>query len=368
MDKLFTAYQLGGITLKNRIIMAPMTRSRAKAGDTADDLTAKYYQQRASAGLIITEGAQISVQGQGYLFTPGIYNDEQIKGWEKTTRAVHEAGGKIYLQIWHVGRISHTSLQQDGEAPVSCVAVRANNSTCYARDEQGNPGPVPVSAPRALATDELSQIVQDYARAAKNAIQAGFDGVEIHAANGYLLEQFINGGLNTRTDEYGGPRPENRLRFVLNVTDAVSQAIGADKTGIRLAPFGRLFDMHAFSGEEETWLLIAKELSRRSLAYVHLSDQQTLGEQAIPDGFIEKFRDAYHGTLIIAGGFNKALAESYITSGKADLIAFGRPYIANPDLVERMQNDWPLNEVNRATMYGGLEEGYTDYPVYKSQD
>ncbi|KNC11424.1 NADH:flavin oxidoreductase [Pantoea sp. RIT-PI-b] len=365
MDKLFTSYPLGDITLNNRVVMAPMTRSRARAGDTADELTAKYYQQRASAGLIITEGAQISVQGQGYLFTPGIYNDEQVKGWEKTTRAVHAAGGRIYLQLWHVGRISHTSLQQDGQLPVSAVAVRAENSTCYARDEQGNAGPVPVSSPRALTPAEISAVVQDYVNAAKNAIRAGFDGVEIHAANGYLLEQFINGGLNTRTDEYGGPQHENRLRFVLEVTDAVSQAIGADKTGIRLAPFGRLFDMHAFPGEEETWLLLAKKLSSRSLAYVHLSDQQTLGEQAIPAGFIEKFRAAYDGTLIIAGGFDKALAESYLQQGKADLIAFGRPYIANPDLVERMANGWPLSEVNRATMYGGSEEGYTDYPAYQ---
>ncbi len=367
MDKLFTSYTLGDITLKNRVVMAPMTRSRARAGDTADALTAKYYQQRASAGLIITEGAQISVQGQGYLFTPGIYNDEQVQGWQKTTREVHAAGGKIYIQLWHVGRISHTSLQQDGQAPVSSVAVRAENSTCYARDEQGNPGPVPVSTPRALTRDEIQLVIQDYVNAAKNAIRAGFDGVEIHAANGYLLEQFINGGLNTRNDEYGGADYQHRLRFVLEVTDAIAQAIGAGKTGIRLAPFGRLFDMHEFAGEEETWLQLARELGQRSLSYVHLSDQQTLGEQAIPAGFIDKFRAAYEGTLIIAGGFDKTLAETYLRQGKADLIAFGRPYIANPDLVERMAHNWPLNDVNRATMYGGSEEGYTDYPAYSEQ-
>ncbi|CNK40165.1 NADH:flavin oxidoreductase [Yersinia enterocolitica] len=364
MEKLFTPFKVGDTELANRAVMAPMTRSRATVGDTADELTAKYYQQRASAGLIITEGAQISVQGQGYLFTPGIYSNEQVKGWELTTKAVHDAGGKIYIQLWHVGRISHQSLQIDGQAPVSSVAVQAKNSTCYARNEDGQPGQVPVSEPCALSVDEIQDVVRDYVRAAKNAILAGFDGVEIHAANGYLLEQFINGGLNTRQDEYGGADPENRLRFVLEVADAISQAIGAGKTGIRLAPFGRLFDMHPFEGEEETWLLLAKELSKRSLSYVHLSDQKTLGEQAIPAGFIEKFRAAYDGPLIIAGGFDKQRAEHYLQQGKADLIGFGRPYIANPDLAERLANDWPLNEVNRATMYGGDEKGYTDYPFW----
>ncbi|ROP62039.1 2,4-dienoyl-CoA reductase-like NADH-dependent reductase (Old Yellow Enzyme family) [Enterobacter sp. BIGb0383] len=364
MDKLFTPVKVGDTTLHNRIVMAPMTRSRATVGDTADALTAKYYQQRASAGLIITEGSQISVQGQGYLFTPGIYNDEQVKGWELSTKAVHDAGGKIYVQLWHVGRISHPSLQKDGQLPVSSVPVKAQNATCYARNENGEPGPVPVPTPRALSIAEIQDVVQDYVRAAKNAIRAGFDGVEIHAANGYLLEQFINGGLNVRTDQYGGINPENRLRFVLEVTDAISQSIGAEKTGIRLAPFGRLFDMHAFEGEEETWLLLADKLSKRSLAYVHLSDQKTLGEQAIPDGFIDTFRAAYSGTLIVAGGFDKSRAESYLQQGKTDLIGFGRPYIANPDLAERLANDWPLNEVNRATMYGGDETGYTDYPFW----
>ncbi|MFK8257328.1 alkene reductase [Erwinia sp. AnSW2-5] len=363
MDKLFTPFTVGDTALTNRIVMAPMTRSRARDGDSADDLTATYYQQRASAGLIISEGAQISVQGQGYLYTPGIYNDAQVKGWEKTTQAVHDKNGKIFIQLWHVGRISHASLQPDGQAPVSSVAVRAQNTNCYALDDQGQPGQVPVSTPHALTPEEIKAVVQDYVHAAENAIRAGFDGVEIHAANGYLLEQFINGGLNTRDDEYGGS-VENRLRFVLEVTDAIAQAIGAEKTGIRLAPFGRLFDMHAFEGEEETWLALAKKLSERNLAFVHLSDQQTLGAQAIPDGFVEKFRAAYDGTLIIAGGFDKQRAEAYLQEGKADLIAFGRPFIANPDLVERLAHDWPLNEVDRATMYGGNEKGYTDYPFY----
>lgn len=363
MDKLFTPFTAGDTRLANRIVMAPMTRSRA-TGNTADELTATYYQQRASAGLIITEGAQISVQGQGYLFTPGIYSEEQVNGWARTTSAVHAAGGKIYIQLWHVGRISHPSLQIDGQSPVSSVAVKAENATCYAWNESGQPGPVPVTTPQALSVSGIQEIIADYVQAAKNAIRAGFDGVEIHAANGYLLEQFINGGLNTRDDEYGGANPAHRLRFVLEVTDAVSRAIGAGKTGIRLAPFGRLFDMHAFDGEEQTWLLLAEKLSTRALSYVHLSDQKTLGEQAIPAGFIEKFRAAYNGPLIIAGGFDKQCAEAYLRQGLADLIGFGRPYIANPDLAERLANGWPLNEVNRATMYGGDEKGYTDYPFW----
>ncbi|ECG8590171.1 alkene reductase [Salmonella enterica subsp. salamae] len=364
MNELFSPYKLGDVTINNRVVMAPMTRSRARKGDTADALTAKYYAQRASAGLIITEGAQISVQGQGYLFTPGIYNQSQIEGWKKTTQAVHECGGKIFIQLWHVGRISNTSLQLNGQAPVSSVAVKAERSHCFAYDESGQPGSVDVSTPKVLTPAEIEGIVQDYVVAAKNAILAGFDGIEIHAANGYLLEQFINGGLNTRSDEFGGKDVENRLKFVLMVTDAISNAIGAGKTGIRLAPFGRLFDMHAFDSEEETWLLLAKKLGQRSLAYVHLSDQKTLGQQAIPEGFIEKFRAVYPGTLIIAGGFDKAKAEEYLANNKSDLIAFGRPYIANPDLVERMANNWPLNEVKPTGTYGGGEEGYTDYPSW----
>lgn len=364
MEQLFTPYKMGDIELSNRVIMAPMTRSRANKGDTADTLTAEYYRQRASAGLIVTEGSQISVQGRGYLFTPGIYNDEQVKGWELTTRAVHEKGGKIVLQLWHVGRISHPTLQENHGVPVSSVAVKAENSTCYALDENGRPGPVPVVTPRALSIEEIGSVVQDYVHAAKNAIRAGFDGVEIHAANGYLLEQFINGGLNTREDQYGGQSHENRIRFALEVTDAVSQAIGAGKTGIRLAPFGRLFDMHAFEGEEDTWIMLAEQLSARNLAFVHLSDQQTLGAQAIPEGFGTKFRNAYKGTLIIAGGFDKQSAQACLAKGDADLIGFGRPYISNPDLVERMKNDWPLTEPDRATFYGGTEHGYTDYPFY----
>lgn len=364
MLKLFSPIQVGSISLSNRAVMAPMTRSRATNNDTADALTAQYYQQRASAGLIITEGSQISVQGQGYLFTPGIYNQEQIEGWKLTTQAVHEKGGKIFIQLWHVGRISHPSLQKDGESPVSSVDVVAQNAFCYGIDQEGKPGRVPATKPRRLTQKGIKDIINDYVTAAQNAMKAGFDGVEIHGANGYLLEQFINGDLNRRDDIYGGKKIENRLRFVLEVIDAVSAAIGSDRTAVRLAPFGRLFDMHPFEDEEQTWLQLATELTSRKLAYVHLSDQQTLGEQAIPEGFLAKFKQAYSGILIIAGGFDKLKAEQYLEQNLADLIGFGRPYISNPDLVERMQHDWPLTEPDRATFYGGDETGYTDYPCY----
>lgn len=363
MDKLFSEYVLGDVKLANRVVMAPMTRSRAKNGDTADDLTAEYYAQRASAGLIITEGSQISVQGQGYALTPGIYNDQQEKGWQRVTQAVHDRHGKIFIQLWHVGRISHTSLQINNASPVSSVAVRAENSTCYAKKENGNYDRIQVSSPKAMTGVQIKEVVEDYVKAAKRARRAGFDGVEIHGANGYLPEQFINGGLNTRSDEYGGSI-QNRLRFVLEVVDAIAAEIGAGKTGIRIAPFGRLFDMHGFVGEEETWLALGKELSQRDLAYVHLSDQGGPGAQTIPQGFLQKFRKAYEGNLIVAGGFNKERAESYLKEGYADLIAFGKPYISNPDLVERMQNNWPLTEVDRETVYGGSEIGYTDYKTY----
>ncbi|MFM2483355.1 alkene reductase [Celerinatantimonas sp. YJH-8] len=368
MSKLFTPFKLGNIELTNRVVMAPMTRARiSNAQDAADDNTALYYAQRASAGLLITEGSQISRQGQGFLYTPGIYTEAQVDGWKKTTEAVHRKNGKIFIQLWHVGRMSHTSLQPNGKAPVSSVAQKAVNGHCFAIDEQGQPGRVDVSEPEALSIAGIEQIKHDFVQAAKNAMQAGFDGVEIHGANGYLLEQFINAALNTRQDNYGGQNIENRARFALEIVDDICDAIGSEHTAIRLAPFGRFGDMHPFAQEEETWLYLANQLSKRHLAYVHLSDQKTLGAQAIPDGFIEKFRASYQGALIIAGGFDKAKAEEYLQSDKLDLVAFGQPYIPNPDLVERMQNDWPLANADREAYYGGDEKGYTDFPAYEAR-
>ncbi|MZI93332.1 alkene reductase [Vibrio sp. CAIM 722] len=366
MMKLFSPITMGKLELNNRIAMAPMTRARVNNPfDAADDDTATYFAQRASAGLLITEGSQISKQGQGFLFIPGIYSEEQVQGWQKTTQAVHAKGGKIFIQIWHVGRMSHTSLQPNNQAPVSSVAVKAKG-TCFAYDEQDNPGKVDVSEPTALTPEGIEAIKQDYVNAAKNAIRAGFDGVEIHGANGYLLEQFINAGLNTRDDQYGGQTIENRLRLTLEVVDDIAAAIGSDKTAIRIAPFGRFSDMPAFEGEEETWLALGDELNKRNLAYVHLSEQGTIGDAfTIPKGFTTKFRQHYKGIIMIAGGFTKETAEEYIQSGDVDMVAFGRPYIGNPDLVERMQNNWPLVEADRAIFYGGDSHGYIDFPAYQ---
>ncbi|MFM0616339.1 alkene reductase [Paraburkholderia nemoris] len=363
MSKLLQSYDMNGTLLANRVLMAPMTRSRTQ--DTVPDAkTALYYRQRAGAGLIVTEGSQISIEGTGYLFTPGIHTPEQIKGWQAVTKGVHEEGGKIFIQIWHVGRISHVSLQENGAAPISSVDEPAHGCTCFGYDESGQPGPVPLSTPRALTKDGIARVTTDFVTAAKNSMEAGFDGIEIHGANGYLFEQFINAGCNNRTDEYGGSL-ENRLRFTLDAVDAMADAIGSSKVGIRLAPYGRLHDMHSFDDEENTWLTLAGKLTERDLAYVHLSDQESLCNAAIPKDFIRKFRNAYKGTLVIAGSLTQETAEELVNSGVADLAGFGRPFISNPDLVERFRNNWPLTPFDPATFYGGGDEGYIDYPVYR---
>ncbi|MYN29496.1 alkene reductase [Duganella levis] len=362
MSKLFSSYDMAGLRLANRVVMAPMTRSRAANG-VADVLTERYYGQRASAGLMISEGIAVSQQGTGYLFTPGLYTEDQAEAWRRVTHAVHADGGRIFAQLWHVGRNSHVSLQEAGHAPVSPVARRAEDVQTYAWVTPGVPGHVATSDPRSLDSDEVKSIIHDFVAAGSRAIQAGFDGVEIHGANGYLFEQFINGELNTRQDCYGGSI-ENRLRLLLETIDELSKLIGSQHIGVRISPFGRLYDMRAFDDETETWLVLAEELGKRSLAYVHLSDQRTLGADCDTE-FFTKFREAYPGTLIIAGGFNQASAEAALKAGKADLIGFGQPFIANPDLVERMANGWPLAEVQRATMYGlHGARGYTDYPRY----
>ncbi|BBU32524.1 alkene reductase (plasmid) [Burkholderia sp. THE68] len=368
MSKLLESYDMNGTRLANRVLMAPMTRSRAR--DTVPDAsTALYYRQRASAGLIVTEGSQISVEGTGYLFTPGIHTPEQIKGWQAVTKGVHEEGGKIFIQIWHVGRISHVSLQENGALPVSSVGAPAEGYTCFGYDEKGQPGPVPVSTPRAMTKEDIARVTSDFVSAAKNSMEAGFDGIEIHAANGYLFEQFISASCNTRTDEYGGSTM-NRLRFVLDAVDAMSEAIGSNRVGIRLAPYGRLHDMHSFDDEENTWLTLAEKLSERNLAYVHLSDQESLCNidptvAAIPRDFIRKFRSAYKGTLVIAGSLTQETAEELVASGVTDLAGFGRPFISNPDLVERFKNKWPLTPFDHSTFYGGGDEGYIDYLGYE---
>ncbi|MFM0616310.1 alkene reductase [Paraburkholderia nemoris] len=363
MSELFTPYDLSGLALPNRLVMAPMTRSRAASG-VPDDDTALYYQQRASAGLIISEGIPISREGVGFLFNPGLYTDEQQAAWSKVTAAVHEKGGRIFAQLWHVGRLSHASLQENNGAPVSAVPRRAENSSAYAWVEEGSPGQVPASEPRALTASEIKRVTADFVRAAQRAIAAGFDGVELHGANGYLFEQFINGELNTRQDMYGGSI-QNRLRFLLETLDALAEEVGANRVGARLSPFGRLYDMRPYPDEAETWVTAASELDARRLAYVHLSDQLTIGAESMPDGFASRFCSAYKGTLIVAGGFDKTGADAALRKGGVDLVGFGRPFIANPDLVERLQNGWPLTEADRATFYGlHGSRGYTDYPRY----
>ncbi len=364
MSKLFSPFDLRGLRLRNRIVMAPMTRSRVP-GTVPDGLTATYYAQRAGAGLIVSEGAQVSEQARGYLFTPGLHSRAQVEGWKAVTSAVHGQGGAIFAQLWHVGRVAHCSVQPGDRAPVAPVAKRAEGVQVFGYREDGTPGQMPASRPRALAAGELPRITADFAAAARNAIEAGFDGVEIHGANGYLFEQFINGGLNTRDDAYGGSSVANRLRFVLETYDAVAAAIGPARTGIRLSPFNRVFDMPAFEGEADTWLALARELAARGPAYVHLSNRAAiLAEPAAGEGFLRSLRGAYAGPLVLAGGYTRDSAAADLGSGLADLVAFGRPFIANPDLVERLRQGWPLAEPDRRSFYGGNAAGYIDYPAY----
>lgn len=367
MSILFSPYSLSGLMLRNRVVMAPMTRARA-LNDIPDDLTVLYYGQRASAGLIVSEGVPVSIQGRGYLFNPGLYNQEQVEGWKRVTKAVHEEDGKIFAQLWHVGRVSHTTLQPGGGAPVSSSNKVAANSMAYAYNEKHEPTPIQASPPRALTTEEIADVKNDFVQAARRAVEAGFDGVEIHGANGYLFEQFINPTVNDRKDHYGGSI-QNRIRLLLETIDAVTKEIGRAKVGVRISPFGRLFDMASFDDEAETWVEVAREIQKRDIAYVHLSDQLTIGAEGMPDGFAKSFRETYQGTLIAAGGFDRESAEGALISGELDLIAFGRPFIANPDLVERMKNGWPLATPDRSTFYGNSgEKGYVDYPVYQPNE
>ncbi|TZG33529.1 alkene reductase [Agrobacterium sp. B1(2019)] len=363
MSKLFEPFKIGKTALRNRIAMAPMTRARAHDG-VADDLTATYYRQRSGAGLIITEGTPISRTAEGFLFIPGIYTEKQILGWRKTTNAVHDEGGVIFAQLWHVGRVSHDSNQPGGIAPVSSTDKIAADSQAWGYRENGSPGPIDVSRPRALSTEEVRGVIGDFAQAAANADEAGFDGVEIHGANGYLIEQFLNPLVNDRTDAYRGDTLEGRTRFLFETIDAVIEAIGTARTAVRLSPFGGLCDMGKYPEIEETYLYIAEQLSRRGIAYVHLMDQKSRGSTSIPSEFLKLFRDRFDGALILAGGMTGAGADQYITGGLIDIAAFGEPFIANPDLVARLQNHWPLAQADRATLYGGDARGYTDYPRF----
>ena len=343
--------------------MAPMTRAR-RPDCIADAETARYYQQRASAGLIISEGTPVSEEGQGYIRVPGLWSAEQAAGWRLVTDAVHAKGGAIFAQLWHVGRVSHTLLQPGGQAPVSSTTtpVRDPKSKAFVTLPDGTDGFVEPSVPRALETGEVGRIVQDFAASARHADAAGFDGIEIHAANGYLFEQFLNPVLNDRTDRYGGA-VENRARLVLETVDALVDVLGPGRVGIRLAPFNRQFDMPPYDAAE-TYLYLARELAKRPLAYVHLNDNWALGASVITEDFLAAFRAAYPGTLILAGAMTKERAVALVGKGLIDLPAFGQPFIANPDLVARLEHGYPLATPDRATYYGGGAEGYTDYSSY----
>ncbi|HVI48933.1 MAG TPA: alkene reductase [Chitinophaga sp.] len=361
---LFSKHTIGKIETKNRIVMPPMTRARSTHGDVATDLMATYYSQRASAGLIISEGTQISRQGKGYAWTPGIYTPEQVAGWKKVTRAVHEAGGKIFAQLWHVGRVSHTSLQEGGRPPVSSSALLAEGVKVFIAPEGNSPehgGGVMVqhSMPRALSVAEIKDIVDDYAYAAQNALDAGFDGVELHGANGYLINQFIDSGANNRTDEYGGSL-ENRLRFLKEVVTAVTAVTGKDRIGVRLAPLTTQQGA-VDANPEETYVAAARLLDDIGVAYIHIAEADWDDAPHMPLSFKQVLRAAFSGTFIYAGKYTKERAEEALQQGWTDMIGFGRPFIANPDLPHRLQQHLPLAQGNPNTYFGGTHVGYTDY-------
>ncbi len=354
-SKLFEPYTLGPITLANRSVMAPLTRNRAVAGLVPNPLAVEYYGQRASAGLLITEASQVSQQGQGYQDTPGIYSKDQITGWRKVSDRVHERGGKIFLQLWHVGRVSHTSLQENGQAPVAPSVVRAKGKTFVGGTFTD------VSEPRALALEEIPGIIESFKQGSANAITAGFDGVEIHGANGYLLDQFAKDGANKRTDAYGGSI-ENRAKLMLEVSKAVSGEVGADRTGIRLSPVTPSNDI-SDSNPQALFDHIVDHLSALKLIYIHVIEGATGGPRDIAPFDYDSLRKRFKGTYIANNGYDFKLANERLEANKADLIAFGKLFIANPDLVERLKNGTPLNEPDKATFYGGGAKGYTDYPT-----
>ena len=352
---LFQPYTLGSLSLSNRFVMAPLTRNRAGAGLVPSELAATYYGQRASAGLIITEATQISAQAQGYQDTPGLFTQDQIDGWRKVTDAVHAKGGKIFVQLWHVGRISHVDLQPNGDAPVAPSAIRAETKVFV------NNGFADTSEPRALDIDEIPAIVDDFRQAAANAMKAGFDGVEVHGANGYLLEQFLKDGANQRTDSYGGS-VENRARLLLEVTEAVSKEIGADRTGVRISPVSPA-NAISISNPQEQYDYVADKLNALGIVYLHVVEGATGGPRDIAPFDYDSLRQRFKNTYMGNNGYNTELASAQLAEGKVDLFALGRPFISNPDLVERLETGAALNELDGSTLYGGGAKGYTDYPT-----
>lgn len=372
MNKLFSSTKIGPYDLRNRIVLPPLTRSRSsQPGNIPNDLMATYYRQRASAGFMVTEGTQIEPRGQGYAWTPGIHSQEQIEGWKKVTEAVHAEGGVIFAQLWHVGRVSHTSLQPNGDAPVAPSALPARSVKVFIETGPGTGILADPSEPRELSTTEVKELVQLYAKAAQNALEAGFDGVELHCANGYLVNQFISAHTNCRTDEYGGSL-QNRLRFLREITQAVADVVGADRLGVRFAPlFASTDELRVYLGlvEEnphESYIEAVKVLEEIGVAYLSLAEADWDEAPELPDTFRNAVREVFSGRILCAGRYTAERAAAAIEAGWADLIAFGRPFIANPDLPQRIANGWPLNSLDDSSMYGGTEKGYVDYPFYKS--
>jgi N-ethylmaleimide reductase len=354
-SKLFEPYKLGPITLPNRLVMAPLTRNRAVEGLVPSPLAIEYYGQRASAGLLITEASQVSQQGQGYQDTPGIYSKEQVAGWRKVTDRVHEKGGRIFIQLWHVGRVSHTSLQPKGGAPVGPSAIRAKGKT-YVDNTFTD-----ISEPRALALEEIPGIIESFKRGTANALEAGFDGVEIHGANGYLLDQFAKDGANKRTDAYGGSI-ENRAKLMLEVSKVVAAEAGPEKTGIRISPVTPANDI-SDSNPQPLFDHIVDHLNALKLAYIHVIEGATGGPRDIAPFDYASLRKRFKGAYMANNAYDFELANKVLAANEADLIAFGKLFIANPDLVERFKRGAPLNAPDKATFYGGDAKGYTDYPA-----
>jgi N-ethylmaleimide reductase len=375
MTTLFDTHMLGGRhILKNRIVMAPMTRTRTAEGDVPNALMATYYGQRAGAGLIITEATDVSPRSKGYAWTPGIHTEAQVEGWRLVTDEVHRRGGTIFLQIWHVGRMAHTSLMPNGEAPWGVTDEIAGQSDVFAHDPSGKLTFVRASPPRQIGTEEIPGLVHEFAAAFHNARRAGFDGVEIHGANGYLFDQFMNSTLNARTDAYGGKTPETRTRLLLDVVDAAIREWGADRVGVRVSPFGKFNSMPADPRVEETLLSLCGALDRRRIAYMHLVYQlmpagnvedSAFTETHLDDALVSDIRRAFRGTLIWCGGFTQSTAQAALDTGLVDMVAFGRPFVANPDLVARFRNGWPVAEADPSAFYTrDGETGYTDFPAF----
>ena len=357
---LFDPVQLGDMKLANRVVMAPLTRSRAVGDLQPGPLTVEYYRQRATAGLIIAEATQVSAMAQGYIDTPGIFTPGQVAAWSKVTQAVHAEGGRIVVQLWHVGRISHTSFLPGGVAPVSSTAQRANTQA-YTKD-----GFVDVSTPRPLRDDEIPGLVDDFRQSARRAIEAGFDGVEIHGANSYLLDQFLRDSVNDRTGRYGGSIA-NRARLLLEILQAVSAEIGAGRTGVRLSPMTTFSSTPRDSDPQALYNYLVEQIAPLGLAYIHMIEGETGGarhpEDAAKAFDYDALRSRFPGAWMINNGYLRDDAMKAVASGKGDLVAFGRPFISNPDLVRRLREDAPFNELRADKLYGGGEEGYTDYPT-----